>query len=284
MSPKRYRAIRAGRSVPLAAAVIAIGISTVALGAVQRRATTTIPPQGTGSATAKCSRGKVALAAGFATPGFTQSSGGPVARLDSVPAGRRSVKTTGFNFNQSNSGELDSFAYCGKRARPPKVRSKSVQVTPNGFDSVVAKCPYGSQAIAGGFGTSQMVVTLTSKRTGKRGWKVGGFNFAGPGGSSGPASLTAYAYCKAPGPKIVTRSKDATVSSGLRTSSVNCPKHGKALSGGFDGHVNAAGGQLTGTGALNSKRAAHGRAWTTSALSVSAPNEGTITTYAYCHR
>jgi hypothetical protein len=284
MSPKRHRAIRAGRSVPLAAAVIAIGVSTVALGAVQRRATTTIPPQGTGSATAKCSRGKVALAAGFATPDFNQSNGGPVARLDSVPAGRRGVKTTAFNFNQSNSGELDSFAYCGKRARPPKVRSKSVQVTPNGFDSVVAKCPQGSQAIAGGFGTSQMVVTLTSKRTGKRGWKVGGFNIANSGGSSGPASLTAYAFCKAPGTKIVKKSKDATVSTGLKTLKVKCPKHAKALSGGFDGHVSGASGQLTAAGALDSKRAAHGRGWTTSAISTSAPNQATITTYAYCRR
>ena len=44
------------------------------------------------------------------------------------------------------------------------------------------------------------------------------------------------------------------------------------------------GGQLRAAGALDSKRAAHGRAWTTTALSVSAPNEATITTYAYCHR
>src|SRR5207244_3258385 len=105
----------------------------------------------------------------------------------------------------------DSYAYCGKRARPPKVRSKSIQVAPNTFDSVVAKCPVGSQAIAGGFGTNQTVITLVSKRTGKRGWKVTGFDIADQG--SPPASLTAYAYCKAPGQKLVTKSKDATVSS-----------------------------------------------------------------------
>jgi hypothetical protein len=237
-----------------------------------------------GSATARCKHGQVALAAGFAAPGFDpSSSGGPVARFDSVPAGKRGVKTTGFNFG-SDPGELDSFAYCGKRARPPQVRSKRVQVTPSRFGSVVARCPHGSQAIAGGFGTNQLVITLTSKRTGRRGWKVGGVNLNDSGNPSGPAWLTAYAYCKAPGPKIVTRSRDATVSSGLRTSNVKCPKHGKALSGGFDGHVGRAGGQLTAAGALDSKRAAHGRAWTTSAVSASAPNEATITTYAYCRR
>jgi hypothetical protein len=281
MSPKRHRAIRAGRSVPLAAAVIAIGVSTVAGGAVQRRATTTIPAQGMGSAIARCKDGQVALAAGFASPGFNPgASGGPVARFASMPAGKRGVKTTGFNFG-TEAGELDSFAYCGKRARPPKVRSKHVQVAPSSYRSVVARCPHGSQAIAGGFGTNQSVVTLTSKRKGKRGWKVGGANITDSGS---PARLIAYTYCKAPGPKIVTRSRDATVGSGVQTSRVKCPKHTKALSGGFDGHAARAGNQLTAAGALTSKRAAHGRAWTTSALSVSAPNEATITTYAYCRR
>lgn len=284
VSPKRHRTIRVGRSVPLATAIIAIGVSTVALGAHQRRAATTLSPQATGSATAKCKHGQVALAAGFAAPGFDPSSGGgPVVRFDSMPAGKRGVKTTGFNFG-NDPGELDSFAYCGKRARPPEVRSKRVQVQPNSFGSVVAKCPHGSQAIAGGFATNQGVITLTSKRAGKRGWKVGGVNINDSGNPSGPAWLTAYAYCKAPGPKIVTRFKDATVSSRFRTSRVKCPKHAKALSGGFDGHVSGAGGQLTAAGALDSRRAAHGRAWTTSALSVSAPNEATISTYAYCHR
>ena len=129
--------------------------ATVALGAVQRRSCDDVPPQATGSATAKCKHGQVALAAGFAAPDFDPSSGGgPVARFASRFAGKRGVKTTGFNFG-NNPSELDSFAYCGKRARPPEVRSKSVQVTPGSFGSVVAKCPHGSQAIAGGFASNR---------------------------------------------------------------------------------------------------------------------------------
>jgi hypothetical protein len=284
MSRKVCRVIRDAGWVTVAAAVMVIAGAAVATGAIQRRAATSIPPQAMGSATAKCKHGQVALAAGFASPGFDPSSGGgPAVRFDSMLAGKRAVKTTGFNFG-NDPGELDSFAYCGKRARPPEVRSKRVQVDPNSFGSVVAKCPHGSQAIAGGFATNQTIVTLTSRRAAKRGWKVVGVNFDGSGNPAGPAWLTAYAYCKAPGPKIVTRSKDTTVSSGIRTSSVKCPKHAKALSGGFDGHVSDAGGQLKAAGALDSKRAAHGRAWTTSALSTSAPNEATLTTYAYCHR
>ena len=107
MSPKRHRVIRAGRSVPLAAAVIAIGLSTVALGSAQRRATTTVSPQATGSATAKCKHGQVALAAGFAAPGYDPSSGGgPAVRFDSIFAGKRGVKTVGFNFSDTDQRQL----------------------------------------------------------------------------------------------------------------------------------------------------------------------------------
>lgn len=283
MSRKNLRVVRDARWVAIAAAVMMIAGATVALGAVQRRAATTVPPQATGSATAKCKHGQVALAVGFAAPDFDPngSGGGPVARFASRFAGKRGVKTTGFNFG-NNASELDSFAYCGKRARPPEVRSKRVQVNSNSFGSVVAKCPHGSQAIAGGFASNGGIIALTSKRAGKRGWKVGGASIGNPGGQSGP--LTAYAYCKDPGPKIVTRSKDTTVSSAFRTSTAKCPKHSKAVSGGFDGNVRRSSGQLSAAGALDSKRAAHGRAWTTSALSVSAPNPATITTYAYCRR
>jgi hypothetical protein len=282
VNPRHSRAIRVGRWVTFAAAAMAIAGANVAFGVVERRATTTLSPQATGSATAKCRHGRVALAAGFAAPDFDPTSGGgPAVRFDSMLAGKHRVKTAGFNFSDTDTRELETFAYCGKRAVPPEVRSKRVRVSPNAPGSVVAKCPPGSQAIAGGFSTNQGVITLTSKRRGSRGWKAVGVNINGSGG--GPARLTAYAYCKAPGPEIATRSKDTTLSGSYRTSTAKCPKHAKALSGGFNGHVSRAGGQLRAAGALDSKRAAHGRGWTTSALSVSG-NEATITTYAYCHR
>ena len=205
-------------------------------------------------------------------------------RLGSLPAGKRGVKTIGLNFNDTDAQELDSFAYCGKRKRPPTVASEDVQVALNSFESVEAQCPSGSQAIAGGFGTDQSVITLTSKRSGKRSWKVVGVNLPQLGGSSRPASLSAYAYCKSPGATLVTKSKDITVSSDLESTSVECPNDGKALSGGFDGHVKDTGGQLSAAGALGSKRAMGGSAWTTSAISTSGSNPATITTYAYCRR
>jgi hypothetical protein len=278
------RLLRVGRWLAAALALGAMAVTAVALGAVQERANTTIPPQQLGSATAKCDPGEVALAAGFGASPFDPNggSGGPVARLGSMPAGKHRIKTTAMNFNNSATGTLYSYAYCGKRAKPPTVASSDVQVDPNTVGSAVAKCPEGSRSIAGGFGIDDQtfIITLVSKRSGNRGWKVAGFNIGDQ--SSAPGRLTAYAYCKSPGPKITTESKDTTVSNGLKTTNVNCPNGGKAISGGFDGNISSSGSQLNAAGALTSKRFDKARGWTTEALSSSSPNQATITTYAYC--
>jgi hypothetical protein len=149
------------------------------------------------------------------------------------------------------------------------------------YEAVTAECPRGSKAISGGFSTNRGVITLTSKRAGDSGWTVAGFNID-DSGNPGAAWLKAYVYCKAPGPTIATEAKDAAVATGFLSSSVRCPHGGKAVAGGFDGHIGAVAGQLAAAGALNSKRTADGRGWTTSSLSVSAPSPATITTYAYC--
>jgi hypothetical protein len=264
---------------------MAIGGAAVALGATSNSATKTVPPSSVGSVTAKCPSGQVALAGGFASPGWdpTTANGGPVARFTSMPsANQRGITTTGFNFNENDAQDLKSFAYCGKRANPPKVRSKSVQVQVNNFNTTTAQCPEGSRAIGGGFGTDGSVITLTSKRVSGQGWKVLGVNMADVGGGSGPASLTAYVYCKSPGPRLVATSKDTTLSSDFVGTTVQCPNGGRVLSGGFDGHFSVANNEISASGALNSKRSDQGHAWSTKAVSVSSPNEATLTTYAYC--
>ena len=281
------RIARAARWIVAAGGVLVIGGAAVALGATSSKATTTVPASSVGSATAHCEDGAVALAGGFAAPGWDPrtANGGPVARFDSMPAAnQRGIKTRGSNFNENQAGELRSFAYCGKRAHPPVVRSDSVQIPTNNFDSVTAKCPQGTQAIGGGFGTDHSVITLTSKRSGSRGWKVVGVNIEDLGGSTSPATLTAYAYCKAPGPKLVTESKDTELSSDFLGTTVRCPNGGRVRSGGFDGHVGVVNNELNAAGALDSKRTDQGHAWTTKALSVSNPNPATLTTYAYCRR
>lgn len=279
------RIARAGRWIVAAGSVMAVSGAAVALAATSNQATTTVSPSSVGSVTAKCKSGEVALAGGFETPGWNPATanGGPVARFSSAPvANQRGITTTGFNFNENDAQELRSFAYCGKRANPPTVRTKSVQVQSNNFNSTTATCPEGSRAIGGGFGTDGSVITLTSKRSGAGGWKVLGVNIPDLGGGSGPASLTAYAYCKSPGPKLVTASKDTTLSSDFVTTTVPCPNGGRALSGGFDGHFKVVNNEIRAAGALDSKRTDRGRSWSTKALSVSSPNEATLTTYAYC--
>ena len=122
MKSKHGCIARAAWLMASSTAVILIAGTGVALGMVQRRAATDVPAQQAGSATAECEPGQVALAAGFAAPGWDPSTatGGPVARVASMPAGKRGIKTTGFNFGDADSHELESFAYCGKRAHPPR--------------------------------------------------------------------------------------------------------------------------------------------------------------------
>jgi hypothetical protein len=275
---------RVGRWIVAAGAAMVVGSAAVALGATSNSATKTVPASSMGSVTARCQSGQVALAGGFASPDWdpTTANGGPVARFTSMPSSnQRGITTSGFNFNDNDAQELKSFAYCGKRARPPKVRSASVQVQPDNFNTVTAQCPEDSRAIGGGFATDGSVITLTSKRSGASAWKVLGVNISDLGGT-GPASLTAYAYCKSPGPKLVTESKDTTLTSDFVGTTVHCPSGSRALSGGFDGHLHVVSEELRAAGALDSKRSDKGRAWATKAVSVSNPNEATLTTYVYC--
>ncbi len=284
MNLNRRRMLRIGRWVLAATALCAMATAAVALGAVQRRASVSIPANQGGSATAKCDSDQVALAAGFGTSPWdpSTSNGGPIARIGSQPAGKRAIKTTAINFNQSDAGTLYSYAYCGKRAKPPTVASSDTQLEPNSIGTVLAKCPEGSRVISGGFGTDNSVVTLTSKKSGNRGWKVEGFYIAQTKAKgSAEATLSAYAICKSPGPKLTTESKDTTVSQSLRTTNVRCSNGSKAVSGGFDGNIQASNSGLDAAGALTSKRFDKARGWTTEGISTGQP-EATLTTYAYC--
>jgi hypothetical protein len=261
--------------------------AAAALAASQSRESTIVAGSSIGSATATCKHGRSALAGGFATPFDPSTSAGPVVRFASMPSGRRGMRAKAFNF-KSEEGELDSFAYCGAHA--PRIAFKRIQLFPNGYGTAVALCKRGSQAIGGGFGTNKFsasrgprIIAFTSRRAGKRGWRVSGFTI---GDQSGDAAgrLIAYAYCKATKARVVTRSKTVEASSNeLETLDVKCPKHRKALSGGFDGHFGSAPSGLRATVAITSKRVAHGRAWRTDALDAS-QDPAPITGYVYCRR
>ena len=119
---------RAGGWLALLAATFVLGGTAIA--ATVSRTQTRVEAGAVGSAKAKCKGGRSALSGGFAAPGFNpDSDAATVARLTSKRVGKRGIKTRAFNFG-SEAGDIVSFAYCGKPARPPSVRSKSVQVPP----------------------------------------------------------------------------------------------------------------------------------------------------------
>ena len=278
----------------VATAVIAIAATSVAMGAVVSRHKTIIPTSSAGSATAQCKRGMKPVAGGFAAPGFNPTlNNGPVFRFASMPAGKRGIKTAAFNFSD-NPGELDSYAYCAKRAHVLRIKSKRVRLFPGSYGSVVARCPHGRQAVGGGFRTTSFtmtqgapIFTFTSKRSGKRGWKAAGLNLGSPGSGNPPGRLTAYAYCqkKKAGPKVLVRSRTVRAPAlNIRNVDVKCPHRRKALSGGFDGHYGISSGGLRVAAAITSKRGARARAWHTAALGLSNPDPARITAYVYCGR
>jgi hypothetical protein len=292
----RVRPSKITRSVPSSSvaalvavlAVATLGLGGMALAAGSSRSSRTVPSGQSRSVTARCKPGRTAVSGGFAAPGFTpNSTGSTVARFTAKRVGKRGFRASAANFG-SQDGQLVALAYCAKPSHAIRVRSKRVQVPPLSYRSTTAKCRRGSEAIAGGFAANSFspnsgVITVTSRRKGKRGWKVGGFNVAGPPtGASSP--LTAYAYCERSGPKLHTRLKRVNAPAGsVRSVRVKCPKRSTALSGGFDGNFGGFGQSLTTSVAVSSRRGGHGKAWRADALSAG-PVGSTVTTYAYCVR
>jgi hypothetical protein len=283
--------IRLGRSILIAAALVATAGSSVAMAVRSTpRRTPTIGPQSFGKAVARCHRGSTAVSGGFASPEFELGSTvSTVGRLGSERVGKRRIETRGFNFGNA-AGHLVSFAYCARNDHGLQVRSASTSVEPNAVGSAIARCPRGTEAVGGGFGTRRFfqdqgprIITLTSKRLGERSWKVVGFNIGSDSGR--PGTLIAHAYCEAAPFRIVIRSKQAKPPPGaLKTFDVRCPPGTRALAGGFDGHVQLQDGQARAVAAVTSKRASGGRAWRTSALRTFDANRGSVTAYAYCRR
>jgi hypothetical protein len=84
----KHRLMRSARWAALAAGTMVLAGATIAVGAVQRRATVDVPPQAVGSATAKCRDGQVALAAGVRLARL-RSDDRPAGRTDRLAARRQ---------------------------------------------------------------------------------------------------------------------------------------------------------------------------------------------------
>jgi hypothetical protein len=170
-----------------------------------RSATTTLQdfgsPDAIGSATAKCKRGSVAVSGGFDSSDFLNNFSGPaILPLSSRREGKRKWTVSAFN-DGGEAGELVAYAYCDKSE--PRLKTKTESATVDLYpdtSSATARCKKGSKVVSGGFdspdydpsGTEEETFPFASRRSGKRGWTVGGFNVS----TSRSLDIVAYAYCE----------------------------------------------------------------------------------------
>jgi hypothetical protein len=152
-------------------------------------ATEVLPDESIAAVTARCGRGKEAVAGGFDSP-FTE-----LAAVASKRSGKRSWEVV---FVGPPGEEVTAVAYCDKRE--PGLKTKQAAIVPSidEVDSVRAGCKRKQELRSGGFeiefdpsGTvdeDEGLVT-TSRRAGKRRWEVAGLAI------DGEPEMVAYAYC-----------------------------------------------------------------------------------------
>jgi hypothetical protein len=253
-----------------------------------------ISPGTSGSAASVCPEGTQVVSGGFAAPEFSQDDGPSTIRTSSERVGRRGWQVTAAGLGGAP-GSIVSHAYCqrtGAKGGKVKVRQASVSMEPNSMDIVVASCRNGEHAVGGGFGSpgfelmgGSHVITLSSRRLGKRAWLVEAFNPSfGDETPAAAGDLVAYAYCRARGPRVLARTVEAQVADprGGTTIDVPCPSGTSAISGGFDGNLAIGQNGPSGTGAVESVRMPGAAGWRTSSVLVSEQGPAKATAYTYC--
>jgi hypothetical protein len=127
-------------------------------------------------------------------------------------------------------------------------RSKSTRIAGGANGGASAKCPKGSEAVAGGFAApgfdptynGRSILPFTSKRVGNRRWKTRSHNFS-ENGERG--RLISFAYCDTHQPGLSFRTRIVSLRSGSPGSATaRCPRGSEAVSGGFRS-PDAAGGE-----------------------------------------
>jgi hypothetical protein len=131
-----------------------------------------------------------------------------------------------------------------------ETRSNSTTIASHQTGSTTAKCPKGSEAVAGGFASpgfdptfmGPAILDVASTRAGQRRWRTRGFNFGGPvvlpkdkrGVATTTGKLIGFTYCNADKPGLKVESGSASVppfANGSATA--KCPSGSEAVSGGF---------------------------------------------------
>jgi hypothetical protein len=169
-------------------------------GIVSVRDTVSAPVGDFVTATAKCPRGTKVISGGLEGSPIDLVGTTPVLYIsESRRAGKRTWEGSAHS-NGNEPGHLTAVANCGKAPKPgTRIASTTLSDTaPNTpFDSVVARCGGNQRAVSGGFGSPDdsgeaTPRFMTSKKVGRRGWKVAAFY----GSIGAPIEITAYAYCE----------------------------------------------------------------------------------------
>jgi hypothetical protein len=282
--------------VLIAGLAIAVVATSLAVAAVRERSasTTLTATEPFGTVTAKCKRGRRAVAGGFEGTAYIQNVQPQLLAVDSAPAGKRKWTSAGRFYYDAGvqSGEFFSYAYCDDSGPRLKKRSASTAVgvtgTPEAIGTVTARCKRGSEAVSGGFDAtdhtgelfSPEIYVLSSRRQGKRKWTVSAFNFG-----DAPGELTAFAYCDRSEPRLKAKSVITTVGTYPDTSFITarCEKGRKIVSGGFDSPEFDPSGTESEMYPFVSARKAN-RGWTVAGFNESTSRSLNLVAYAYCER
>ena len=165
-----------------------------------------------------------------------------------------------------------------------QTRSKSTRIAADGNGAAAAKCPRGSEAVAGGFAAPRFdpsfdgrsILPFSSKRAGNRKWKTKGYNFS-PAQSG---KLISFAYCDTHHRGLSFRSTTVQLPKLHPGKAIaKCPSGSEAVSGGFASPDASTGGDAV--LGVASKRVQQ-RKWKVFAYNNDDTNSQRLVAYAYC--
>jgi hypothetical protein len=167
---------------------------------VERTKVTKIEPSSVGDTIAKCPGGSEAVSGGYLGPN-AKSEGSSMFAYVSRRLGDRKWKVAALNNDSTDPHKLKVFIYCDKHEPGLTSKTSKENVNPLKTVSLVARCPNGREAVAGGYKSTidisppaaTLAFAYTSHRASGTGWKV-----AAVGNNTGDRAATesAIAYCK----------------------------------------------------------------------------------------
>jgi hypothetical protein len=196
LQPLRRKVIAGARNVGATTAKAkAFGYCTKRIPTTIRRQSSPFTPGTVHNVFVHCGKGETALAGGWKALD-PQPAAWSV--LNSVRQGR---STWVVSAGSSSSGTLRAYAICTTKKNLPLVARTGTNVppAPGGISTATVKCPQGTAAMSGGFSTNvdegtpfaDMLVPVSSRRTGERTWAVGAASETASTGNH----VKAHAYC-----------------------------------------------------------------------------------------